>query len=283
MLLRAGEVISRPRRWPARRRPDRPARPPSWPAARPGWPALLGLDREHNGVDVHRPGVAGAAARRATRSTRRPVCTGPRVGVAAAHDRPWRFWVAGSPAVSPYRPGRRAGTVPGDRWGSRYPVRNRLSRRAEGSAAVGRDILDELEWRGLIAQSTDRDALRRDLTRACSRSTAGSTRPRRACTPATSSRCSPCAASSRPGARPIVLAGGATGLIGDPRDTGERTLNAADDGRRLGAADPRPAGAVRRVRRLADRGAGGRTTWTGPAGSRPWSSCATSASTSRST
>ncbi|EUA24119.1 tyrosine--tRNA ligase [Mycobacterium xenopi 4042] len=32
----------------------------------------------------------------------------------------------------------------------------------------------------------------------------------------------------RAGHRPIVLAGGATGLIGDPRDTGERTLNAAD-------------------------------------------------------
>src|SRR5690606_30029491 len=30
------------------------------------------------------------------------------------------------------------------------------------------------------------------------------------------------------GARPIVLAGGATGLIGDPRDTGERTLNSAE-------------------------------------------------------
>ena len=28
---------------------------------------------------------------------------------------------------------------------------------------MGTDILDELEWRGLIAQSTDRDALRREL------------------------------------------------------------------------------------------------------------------------
>ena len=30
------------------------------------------------------------------------------------------------------------------------------------------------------------------------------------------------------GHRPIVLAGGATGMIGDPRDTGERTLNTDD-------------------------------------------------------
>ena len=28
--------------------------------------------------------------------------------LAAAHDTPWRFWVDGSPAVSPYRPGRGA-------------------------------------------------------------------------------------------------------------------------------------------------------------------------------
>ncbi len=55
----------------------------------------------------------------------------------------------------------------------------------------GTDILDELEWRGLIAQTTDRDALRRDLAASGrrSRSTAGSTRPGRACTPGTSSRC----------------------------------------------------------------------------------------------
>ena len=32
----------------------------------------------------------------------------------------------------------------------------------------------------------------------------------------------------RAGHRPIVLAGGATGMIGDPRDTAERTLNTAD-------------------------------------------------------
>ncbi|MCA1696968.1 MAG: DNA-3-methyladenine glycosylase, partial [Actinobacteria bacterium] len=29
--------------------------------------------------------------------------TGPRVGVAAAQDHPWRFWLHGSPAVSVYR------------------------------------------------------------------------------------------------------------------------------------------------------------------------------------
>lgn len=31
------------------------------------------------------------------------VSAGPRVGVAAAHDVPWRFWITGDPSVSPYR------------------------------------------------------------------------------------------------------------------------------------------------------------------------------------
>lgn len=40
------------------------------------------------------------------------VLAGPRVGVAAAHDLPWRFWIADDPTVSPYRrhvPRRRPG------------------------------------------------------------------------------------------------------------------------------------------------------------------------------
>lgn len=39
------------------------------------------------------------------------IAAGPRVGVAAAHDVPWRFWIEGDPTVSPYRrhvPRRRA-------------------------------------------------------------------------------------------------------------------------------------------------------------------------------
>lgn len=93
---------------------------------------------------------------------------------------------------------------------------------------MGTSILDELEWRGLIAQSTDRDALADAL----------------AAGPVTVySGFDPTAASlhaghliplltlrrfQQAGHRPIVLAGGATGMIGDPRDTGERTLNTAD-------------------------------------------------------
>ncbi|MFT7838010.1 tyrosine--tRNA ligase [Saccharothrix sp. BKS2] len=89
-------------------------------------------------------------------------------------------------------------------------------------------ILDELSWRGLIAQSTDLDALREDLASGPLTLYAGF---------------DPSAPSlhagnlvpllmlrrfQRAGHRPIVLAGGATGMIGDPRDVGERTLNSED-------------------------------------------------------
>ncbi|NNH75355.1 tyrosine--tRNA ligase [Nocardia uniformis] len=90
------------------------------------------------------------------------------------------------------------------------------------------DIIDELTWRGLIAQSTDLDALRGDLAKGPLTLYAGF---------------DPTAASlhaghlvpllalkrfQRAGHRPVVLAGGATGLIGDPRDVGERTMNSSD-------------------------------------------------------
>ncbi|GAB2667619.1 tyrosine--tRNA ligase [Nocardia goodfellowii] len=90
------------------------------------------------------------------------------------------------------------------------------------------DIIDELTWRGLIAQSTDLDALRTALAAGRLTLYAGF---------------DPTAASlhaghlvpllalkrfQRAGHRPIVLAGGATGLIGDPRDVGERTMNSSD-------------------------------------------------------
>ncbi|WP_433521713.1 tyrosine--tRNA ligase [Nocardia pseudovaccinii] len=90
------------------------------------------------------------------------------------------------------------------------------------------DIIDELTWRGLIAQSTDLDALRAAASAGPLTLYAGF---------------DPTAASlhaghlvpllalkrfQRAGHRPIVLAGGATGLIGDPRDVGERTMNSTD-------------------------------------------------------
>ncbi|MCV7359850.1 tyrosine--tRNA ligase [Mycolicibacterium fluoranthenivorans] len=89
-------------------------------------------------------------------------------------------------------------------------------------------ILEELEWRGLIAQSTDRDALASDLA-------AGPMTVYSGFDPTAPSlhagHLVPLLTLRRfqqAGHRPIVLAGGATGMIGDPRETGERTLNTAD-------------------------------------------------------
>lgn len=89
-------------------------------------------------------------------------------------------------------------------------------------------ILDELTWRGLIAQSTDLDALAAEVS-------AGPITVYAGFDPTAPSlhagNLVPLLALrrfQRAGHRPIVLAGGATGLIGDPRDSGERTLNTAD-------------------------------------------------------
>jgi tyrosyl-tRNA synthetase len=89
------------------------------------------------------------------------------------------------------------------------------------------NILDELEWRGLIAQSTDREALESQLS-------AGPVTVYSGFDPTAPSlhagHLVPLLTLRRfqqAGHRPIVLAGGATGMIGDPREIGERTLNKA--------------------------------------------------------
>lgn len=102
VLLRAGEVVSglpvaRARR-PAARSEAELGRGPA------RLTAVLGLERAHNGIDLTDPGspvrlLAGEPV------ADEAVRTGPRVGVATAVDVPWRFWVAGSPAVSGYRRG----------------------------------------------------------------------------------------------------------------------------------------------------------------------------------
>jgi tyrosyl-tRNA synthetase len=93
---------------------------------------------------------------------------------------------------------------------------------------VSEHILDELSWRGLIAQSTDLDALREDLdsgplTLYCGFDpTAPSLHAGNLVPLLLLHRF------QRAGHRPVVLAGGATGMIGDPRDQGERALNTVD-------------------------------------------------------
>lgn len=86
-------------------------------------------------------------------------------------------------------------------------------------------ILDELTWRGLIAQSTDLDSLRRELddgplTLYAGFDPTGPSLHAGHLIPILTLR-----RFQQGGHRPVVLAGGATGLIGDPRDVGERNLH----------------------------------------------------------
>lgn len=135
---------------------------------------------------------------------------------------------------------------------------------------MGTTILDELAWRDLIAQSTDIDALAAQAAQAAKSPltvyagfdpTAPSLHAGNLLPLLTLQRF------QRAGHRPIVLAGGATGLIGDPRDGGERTLSASDTVaqwsarisaqlQRFVSFDDSPTGAV-----LADN-----LTWTAPLG-----------------
>lgn len=86
-------------------------------------------------------------------------------------------------------------------------------------------ILDDLTWRGLIADSTDLDALRDEasagpITLYCGFDpTAPSLHMGNLLQILTVRRF------QLAGHRPLALVGGATGLIGDPKESGERTLN----------------------------------------------------------
>jgi DNA-3-methyladenine glycosylase len=60
----------------------------------------LGIALDHDGTDlVAGPVTLWPAARAAAE-----VSTGPRVGLRGDPDLPWRFWLAGDPTVSSYRP-----------------------------------------------------------------------------------------------------------------------------------------------------------------------------------
>ncbi|HEY0451442.1 tyrosine--tRNA ligase [Actinophytocola sp.] len=89
-------------------------------------------------------------------------------------------------------------------------------------------ILDELSWRGLIAQSTDLSALRKDLDAGPQTLYAGFDPTAPSLHAGNLVPLLMLTRFQRAGHRPIVLAGGATGMVGDPRDTGERTLNSLD-------------------------------------------------------
>ncbi|MBA2739174.1 MAG: tyrosine--tRNA ligase, partial [Nocardioidaceae bacterium] len=89
-------------------------------------------------------------------------------------------------------------------------------------------VLDDLDARGLIAHTTDRDDLRAELS-------AGPVTYYIGFDPTAPSlhfgnlvQLRTARRLQQAGHRPLVLVGGATGLIGDPKEAGERTLNSPD-------------------------------------------------------
>ena len=109
---------------------------------------------------------------------------------------------------------RQAGGVPTDSSPIEHPI--------------DAGLLDDLVWRGLVAHSTDLDALREALTEGSVRyyvgfdPTAPSLHMGNLVQILTAKRL------QEGGHTPYALVGGATGMIGDPKESGERILNTAE-------------------------------------------------------
>ncbi len=101
VLLRAGEVVEGEELARSRRVAARTARDLARGPARLA--QALAVDKGCNDLDACDPG-SPLRIRRAPRIPRSRIRRGPRVGLAGAADRPWRFHVDGEPSVSVYRP-----------------------------------------------------------------------------------------------------------------------------------------------------------------------------------
>ena len=221
----------------------------------------LGLDLRANGADLTEAGGVVVLHRR-EQAVRPPHASGPRVGVSGAGGdggtHPWRYWLTSESTVSAYRPAYRSpASVDAPRGATTSadatctPAAAAAARRHHPGDLPVNHILDELAWRGLIAQSTELDALRTALDAGpvslyCGFDpTAPSLHIGNLVQILTVRRFQDA------GHRAFGLVGGATGLIGDPRMTGERTLNEPEVVRgwvdRIQRAD-RTAPALRRRR-----------------------------------
>lgn len=96
VLVRAGEVV-------AGLETARERRPGSSDRDLARGPArlcrALGISLDHDGADLAQGPITLTLG-----TPPAEVSTGPRVGLRAAADRPWRFWAPGEPSVSAYRP-----------------------------------------------------------------------------------------------------------------------------------------------------------------------------------
>ena len=265
VLLRAGEVVVgedagagpavRPPARPATSRAARPGSPRRWPSApTTGTPTC---STPASPVRLHR-GPAPPSV----------VAPGRGSGISQAH--------------------RAAVAVLGDRRavGERVPG-GRASRAARarraGWSPVTDDVIDELHRRGLIAQSTDEAALRAHLAEGPVTYYCGFDPTAPSLHVGHLLQFMVLRALQRAGHQPVVLVGGATGLIGDPRPIVRAAAQrprapwpsgssaSASRSRRSSTCPPSRTGCGRRSTS---------TTSTGRRRSRRSTSCATSASTS---
>jgi DNA-3-methyladenine glycosylase len=98
VLLRAGEVVEGLATARARRPGSRDRDLCRGPAR---LAKALGLDAGSLGLDLLDP---ASPVRLQPGAHQGEVLSGPRVGLAAARDTPWRFWLTDEPSVSAYRP-----------------------------------------------------------------------------------------------------------------------------------------------------------------------------------
>ena len=108
VLLRAGRVIEGEELARARRTRGATAVPFRDLARGPARLCqALDIDRSQDGADVVATDsplrMCWPDARTTVRSAEKKVASGPRVGVSAAAEVPWRFWIEGEPTVSVYR------------------------------------------------------------------------------------------------------------------------------------------------------------------------------------
>jgi tyrosyl-tRNA synthetase len=89
-------------------------------------------------------------------------------------------------------------------------------------------VLDDLTWRGLIAHSTDLDALRAEMDEGPVKVYVGFDPTAPSLHFGTLLQLVTVRRLQDAGHKPYILVGGATGMIGDPKDAGERKLNSLD-------------------------------------------------------
>lgn len=93
---------------------------------------------------------------------------------------------------------------------------------------VSEHVLDDLEWRGLIAHSTDLSALRAEMSEGSIAVYCGFDPTAESLHIGNLLQILTVRRLQDAGHRPFGLVGGATGLIGDPKEAGERRMNSVD-------------------------------------------------------